>query len=115
MVRLPATVILILSFVFLNSKLFAKNPPPGTGTSDIPANIMIMLDNSGSMQGRLPNKTGLLYPVDVQTDSSGNIFVLEYAYDRMKVFDSSGNFLRSFGSRGSSCKQWRHAQTICNL
>ena len=94
MVRLPATIILILSFLFLNSKLFAKNPPPGTGTSDIPANIMIMLDNSGSMNGRLPNKTGLLYPVDVQTDSSGNIFVLEYAYDRMKVFDSSGNFLR---------------------
>ena len=110
MVRLPATIILILSFLFLNSKLFAKNPPPGTGTSDIPANIMIMLDNSGSMNGRLPNKTGLLYPVDVQTDSSGNIFVLEYAYDRMKVFDSSGNFLRSFGSRGYSCKQWRHAR-----
>ena len=52
MVRLPATIILILSFLFLNSKLFAKNPPPGTGTSDIPANNMIMLDNSGSMQGR---------------------------------------------------------------
>ena len=90
MVRL-SRVILVISFLFLNSELLAKNPPPGTGTSDIPANILIMLDNSGSMSIQLPQRAGLLYPVDVQTDSSGNIFVLEYAWDRMKIFDSSGN------------------------
>ena len=109
MARLPR-VILIIIFALINTKLYAKNPPPGTGTSDIPANILIMLDNSGSMRSQLPQKTGLLYPVDVQTDSSGNIFVLEYAYDRMKVFDSSGAYVRGFGSRGSSCKQWRNAR-----
>ena len=101
MVRIPG-VILVIAILFLNSELFAKNPPPGTGTSDIPANILIMLDNSGSMRTQLPQKSGLLYPVDVQTDSSGNIFVLEYAFDRMKIFDSSGNYLRGFGSRGNS-------------
>ena len=69
-----------------------------------------MLDNSGSMSIQLPQRAGLLYPVDVQTDSSGNIFVLEYAWDRMKIFDSSGNYVRGFGSRGNSCKQWRHAR-----
>ena len=109
MVRIPG-VILVIAILFLNSELFAKNPPPGTGTSDIPANILIMLDNSGSMRTQLPQKSGLLYPVDVQTDSSGNIFVLEYAFDRMKIFDSSGNYLRGFGSRGNSCKQWRNAR-----
>ena len=32
-----------------NINLFAKNPPPGTGATNVPANILIMLDNSGSM------------------------------------------------------------------
>ena len=97
MVRI-STVIFIIFFLLFNIKLYAKNPPPGTGTSDIPANILIMLDNSGSMRDLLPVKAGLIYPIDVQTDSSGNIFVLEYGYGRMKAFDSSGNYLIDFGS-----------------
>ena len=39
MVRL-SRIILVISFLFLNSELLAKNPPPGTGTSDsIPARL----------------------------------------------------------------------------
>ena len=38
----------------------AKNPPPGTGTADIPANILIMLDNSGSMGAKLYNSVQVL-------------------------------------------------------
>ena len=49
MVRV-STVIFIIIFLLFNIKLYVKNPPPGTGTSDIPANILIMLDNSGSMR-----------------------------------------------------------------
>jgi len=56
----------------------AKNPPPGTGTSDIPANILIMLDNSGSMSAKMYNSVQVYYPLDVATDSSGNIYVMEY-------------------------------------
>ena len=40
--------ILILFFVFNNS-VFAKGLPPGTGSGDIPANVLILLDKSGSM------------------------------------------------------------------
>ena len=103
----------IIFFIFLlvvPLELLAKNPPPGTGTSDVPANILIMLDNSGSMRERLSTANNLYYPVDVETDSSGNIYVLEYAYDRIKKFDSSGNFLRSFGRYGTRCDQWRDAR-----
>ncbi len=103
----------IIFFIFLlvvPLELLAKNPPPGTGTSDIPANILIMLDNSGSMRTRLSTSTNLYYPVDVETDSSGNIYVLEYAYDRIKKFDSAGNYLRSFGRYGTNCNQWRDAR-----
>ena len=38
----------IILFFLISISTFqaqAKNPPPGTGTSDIPANILIMLDN----------------------------------------------------------------------
>ncbi|MDC3233843.1 PilC/PilY family type IV pilus protein [Candidatus Pelagibacter sp.] len=88
----------------------AKNPPPGTGTSDIPANILIMLDNSGSMSARLYNSVQVYYPLDVATDSAGNVYVLEYHNSRIKVFDSSGNYKRSFGSNGYGCNQWRYAR-----
>ena len=70
----------------------AKNPPPGTGTSDIPANILIMLDNSGSMSSKLYASVEVYYPLDVATDSSGNVYVMEYYNNRIKVFNSSGAY-----------------------
>ena len=94
----------------------AKNPPPGTGTSDIPANILIMLDNSGSMSAKLYASVEVYYPLDTATDSSGNVYVMEYYNNRIKVFNSSGAYLRSFGSYGYGCNQWRYARqfTIYN-
>ena len=61
----------------------AKNPPLGTG-SLVPANIMIMLDNSGSMawdlRGRQPgsNDEPLKLPSAIDVDSKGNVYVLDY-------------------------------------
>ena len=88
----------------------AKNPPPGTGTSDIPANILIMLDNSGSMSAKLYNSVEVYYPLDVATDSSGNVYVMEYHNNRIKVFNSSGAYLRSFGGYGTGCTRWQYAR-----
>ena len=48
MARLTKIILTFLIVIF-SFQAQAKNPPPGTGTSDIPANILIMLDNSGSM------------------------------------------------------------------
>ena len=61
-----------------------------------------MLDNSGSMSARLAGAVQVYYPVDVNVDSNGNIYVLEYWNNRIKKFDSSGNYLRSFGGAGSA-------------
>ena len=41
--------IFLIIILFWNINSFAKNPPPGTGATNVPANILIMLDNSGSM------------------------------------------------------------------
>jgi len=54
-----------------------------------------MLDNSGSMSAKLYASVEVYYPLDTATDSSGNVYVLEYHNSRIKVFDSSGNYLRS--------------------
>ena len=59
-------IILLIFLLISQTETFAKNPPPGTGTSDVPANILIMLDNSGSMTIRLSTTNSLYYPVDVE-------------------------------------------------
>ena len=109
MVRLSKIILslLILAFSF---QAQAKNPPPGSGTSDIPANILIMLDTSGSMNSKLYSSVQVYYPLDVATDSAGNVYVMEYYNNRIKVFDSSGAYLRSFGGYGNNCNQWRYAR-----
>ena len=115
MVRLTK-IILTFLIVMFSFQAQAKNPPPGTGTSDIPANILIMLDNSGSMSSKLYASVEIYHPLDVATDSSGNVYVMEYHNNRIKVFNSSGAYLRSFGGYGNSCNRWAYARqfTIYN-
>ena len=103
-------IILTFLIVMFSFQAQAKNPPPGTGTSDIPANILIMLDNSGSMSSKLYASVEVYYPLDVATDSSGNVYVMEYYNNRIKVFNSSGAYLRSFGGYGTSCNRWQYAR-----
>ena len=109
-------IITVLFISLISFQAQAKNPPPGTGTADIPANILIMLDNSGSMGTKLYASVQVYYPLDVATDSSGNVYVMEYYNNRIKVFDSSGAYLRSFGGYGNSCNRWSYARqfTIYN-
>ena len=102
-------LIIILFFSLVQFSVNAKSPPPGTGTSDVPANIMIMLDNSGSMSAQINSANTLMYPSDIQTDSSGNIYVMEYTYNRIKKYDSSNNLLRTIGGGGYGCSQWYNA------
>ena len=100
-------LIILLSLVYLNAN--AKSPPPGTGTSDVPANIMIMLDNSGSMRAQVNSSNALRYPSDIATDSKGNVYILEYSYNRIKKYDSSNNLLKTIGGSGWNCNQWYDA------
>jgi DNA-binding beta-propeller fold protein YncE len=103
-----AKILLLIFFLFFAKNVNSKSPPPGTGTSDIPANIMIMLDNSGSMNWALNSSSAssLEYPIDVAVDSSGNIYALEYFRCRVVVYNSSGTFLRAFGSCGEGDNQF---------
>ena len=106
-------IILFLLILLLPNTVFAKSPPPCTG-SLVPAIILIMLDNSGSMAWDLAgaqlttNSRLLTYPVDVQVDSAGDVYVLTNNDRKMTVFDSSGVKQREFlGYSPSSCNKLR--------
>ena len=89
---------LLLIFLIPNIA-FSKAPPLGTG-SLVPANIMIMLDNSGSMSFGLDgvplgsSSSLLYYPTDIDYDSEGNIYVLGINH-KINVFDSGGALIRT--------------------
>jgi type IV pilus assembly protein PilY1 len=79
----------------------AKLPPPGTGKADVPANILIMLDTSGSMSART-NTSGLRYPRDASVDSQGNVFIVDTNYHRIHKYNSVGKLIKTIGGWGRS-------------
>ena len=107
-------ITIFLVFLIPNNS-FAKAPPLGTG-SLIPSNIMIMLDNSGSMAwdlagAELSSDSYLKNPTDIETDSAGNVYVLQtgWTYNRdknknyrMHVFNADGEIQRQMLEYGGT-------------
>lgn len=81
------------------SQSFAKSPPPGTGFQDVPTNVLIMLDTSGSMAWDA-SAGETEYPFDVVFDSAGNKYVASY-YSEIEKYDSSNNFVLEWGEYDS--------------
>ena len=100
----------LLLLLLVSTSVVAKSPPPGLG-SDLPANILLMLDTSGSMnQGA--SASPLSTPLDVAVDSKGNIFVSQIGHHLVKKFDSDGNFIKSWGGWGTGNGKFRYALRI---
>jgi len=93
---------LIVFFSFQVNNLNAKILPPGTGTqADVPSNLLILLDKSGSMGWRMQSAQAMQYPYDTVTDSSGNIYVMQYhTYGVKKINYADGKIDTSWGSNG---------------
>ena len=53
---------LFILLFFLNNNSFAKPLPPGSGSGDVPANILLLLDTSASMD-RIPKGGDSLFKV----------------------------------------------------
>ena len=86
--KIKKLILVVFLFTFaLSENLFAKALPPGTGQGDVPANVLILLDKSGSMGWRMGGGTsGMKYPYDADADSNGDILVSQYQYDGVKKF-----------------------------
>ena len=97
--------IFLLLFVFSNNA-FSKALPPGSGIGDVPANVLIMLDKSGSMGWRMSGGTASMrYPYDADADSNGDVLVSQYNRDGVKKFLYGSKTLDTgFGNRGVSGK-----------
>ena len=97
----------IILFLFaLSNQAFSKALPPGSGIGDVPANVLIMLDKSGSMGWRMSGGTASMrYPYDADADSNGDVLVSQYNRDGVKKFLYGSKTLDTgFGNRGVSGK-----------
>ncbi|HPN31526.1 MAG TPA: 6-bladed beta-propeller [bacterium] len=47
------------------------------------------------------NPGELYYPTDVEIDSAGNLYVVDWGNHRIQKFDAAGNFIKMWGSKGS--------------
>ena len=95
---------IILTFLILHSFAYSKGLPPGTGSNDIPANVLILLDKSGSMSTTI-STGGINKPQAIAVDSTDSAsyvgmssFIVKVDYDTMQVddtwaFAASGNCL----------------------
>ena len=105
--KIKKLILVVFLFTFaLSENLFAKALPPGTGQGDVPANVLILLDKSGSMGWRMGGgTTGMKYPYDAAADSNGDILVSQYNRDGVKKFVYDSASLDSgFGNNGISGK-----------
>ena len=72
MIEMKKIFIGLFVFIFIHiEQVSSKSLPPGTGAGDVPANILIMLDKSGSMGWRMSGGTASMrYPYDADADSN---------------------------------------------
>jgi type IV pilus assembly protein PilY1 len=98
-----STLLLAIAF-----NVEAKLPPPGVGNANVPANIYIMLDKSGSMGfAAVEANRHYDYPKDMAVDSNGNVFIVEqpvsgYTNHRVQKFNAAGNSVYAIGGRFNS-------------
>jgi sugar lactone lactonase YvrE len=93
-------IIIVFYLILTASFAWGKLPPPGSGGGDVPANILIMLDTSGSMGWT--TKYSFKNPSNSVVDSIGNIYVVDRMDHKVIKFDPTGTFVFSFGGRGHS-------------
>ena len=96
------TVHVLILLLSLTGNVFSKALPPGSGIGDVPANVLILLDKSGSMGARMTSGAGVYYPEAVALDSSnGDVYAGQYLTYGIKKFTYATNAVdSSFGSSG---------------
>ena len=58
----------------------------------------------------LPGPSALLaalVPAGLATDASGNVYVVDSSHNRIEKFDSNGNFITTWGHRGSELGEFK--------
>ena len=96
MKKIKLILIQIFLFSLLNiSNLYGKSLPPGSGITDVPANVLILLDKSGSMgassySGARVNRTYQITAIS----NTGNVIVTDGS--TLRGVDHNNNALTNF-------------------
>ena len=89
---------LFIVLIALNQNAISKPLPPGSGAGDVPANILILLDSSASMNRRLSSGNGIENPGDIVEDSDGNLIVGEGNLGFVKILTADNTVDRTFAA-----------------
>ena len=87
---------LFIVLIALNQNAISKPLPPGSGAGDVPANILILLDSSASMNRKLSSGSGIDNPNDIVEDSAGNLIVGEGNLGFVKILTADNTVDPSF-------------------
>jgi Mg-chelatase subunit ChlD len=93
-------ITIAIALISCSVSVSAKAPPPGTGKADVPANILLMLDTSGSMGWKTNQARLFEKPTGVCVDSNGNQFIVEEARHKVLKFDPTGSLIKVIGKWG---------------
>ena len=69
---------LILCFLPIED-IMAKDPPPGSGSGDVPVNVLFLLDNSLSMRRQIIPGDGMWAPWDLVETDNGDMIISQVA------------------------------------
>ena len=106
---------LLISFLLLTGNAFSKALPPGSGIGDVPANVLILLDRSGSMSARMTSGAGVYYPMSTAVDTNGDIYVAQFSTRGIKKFTYDDLLVDvNFGTSGSF-RGTTTASRVCNI
>ena len=93
---------LIFTLILFSQNSFAKSLPPGAGASDVPSNVLILLDVSGSMGDKMVIESSFYRPRAVAVDTNGNIYgPTKEGGSIKKVNIDTEQIDRSFGVNGT--------------
>ena len=89
--------LLFLFFIF-NQQALSKPIPPGSGEGDVPANILILLDSSASMQRQIVTGDSLGFPHAVAADSNGDVYIGESSNGIVKMISADEKADQTFAN-----------------
>ena len=89
--------LLFLFFIF-NQQALSKPIPPGSGEGDVPANILILLDSSASMQRQIVTGDSLGFPHSIAADSNGDVYIGESSNGIVKMISADEKADQTFAN-----------------
>ena len=93
------TVAFIAALSFVTDTLAEKTLPPGAGPdASVPANILLSIDNSSSMNTNVSGPRVPTDPKDIAIDSKGNWYVVHGGFNPVRQYASSKKWTKDYGA-----------------